>query len=221
MSNKILIKRGLNKNISNLTLEYGELALAYNDDKTKTILYAGNGNGIVAINPDIDIPTKISELMNDSNFQTENQVTTAIANAISSTGHATFKKVDSIPTVKSAEDNILYLVMNNKTGHYDIYAKIDHEVVLIDDTTVDLSGYAKSSDLDNKVDKEDGKGLSTNDYTTSEKNKLARLVNYTHPTYHTAGIIQEDTTHRFVTDTEKNTWNSKLNSSSTIDGGTF
>lgn len=38
---------------------------------------------------------------------------------------------------------------------------------------VDLSGY---------VEKEDGKGLSTNDYTTAEKTKLAGLKNYTHPT---------------------------------------
>lgn len=33
-------------------------------------------------------------------------------------------------------------------------------------------------DLNNKVDKVDGKGLSTNDYTTAEKNKLASLENY-------------------------------------------
>lgn len=35
--------------------------------------------------------------------------------------------------------------------------------------------------LAKKVDKVDGKGLSTNDYTTEEKNKLAGLQNYTHP----------------------------------------
>lgn len=34
----------------------------------------------------------------------------------------------------------------------------------------------------NKVDKVSGKGLSTNDYTTAEKNKLAGLKNYTLPT---------------------------------------
>jgi hypothetical protein len=33
-----------------------------------------------------------------------------------------------------------------------------------------------------KVDKVDGKGLSTNDYTTDEKDKLAGLSNYIHPT---------------------------------------
>jgi hypothetical protein len=33
------------------------------------------------------------------------------------------------------------------------------------------------------VAKETGKGLSTNDYTTAEKDKLANLSNYTHPTH--------------------------------------
>ena len=36
--------------------------------------------------------------------------------------------------------------------------------------------------LAGKVDKVDGKGLSTNDYTTAEKTKLAGLRNYIHPT---------------------------------------
>ena len=43
-----------------------------------------------------------------------------------------------------------------------------------------------STDISNKVDKETGKGLSTNDYTTAEKNKLsgieANANNYVHPT---------------------------------------
>lgn len=34
------------------------------------------------------------------------------------------------------------------------------------------------TDIKNKVDKVSGKGLSTNDYTTKEKNKLAGLTNY-------------------------------------------
>lgn len=36
--------------------------------------------------------------------------------------------------------------------------------------------------LGGKVDKVSGKQLSTNDYTTAEKNKLAGLSNYSHPT---------------------------------------
>lgn len=47
-------------------------------------------------------------------------------------------------------------------------------------TTVDLSGYVKTTtfttELGKKVDKVSGKQLSTNDYTTAEKNKLAGIA---------------------------------------------
>ena len=39
-----------------------------------------------------------------------------------------------------------------------------------------------TSEFNNKVDKVEGKQLSSNDYTTAEKNKLANLQNYTLPT---------------------------------------
>ena len=42
----------------------------------------------------------------------------------------------------------------------------------------DVSTLASKTELNSKVDKVSGKGLSTNDYTTSEKTKLAGLVNY-------------------------------------------
>lgn len=61
--------------------------------------------------------------------------------------------------------------------------------------------------LDTKVDKVTGKGLSTEDYTTIEKGKLAGIEenanNYTHPATHPATMITEDSTHRFMTDTER------------------
>lgn len=48
--------------------------------------------------------------------------------------------------------------------------------------SVDLSNYYTKPEtntlLDNKVDKEAGKGLSSNDFTTVEKEKLASLQNY-------------------------------------------
>lgn len=40
------------------------------------------------------------------------------------------------------------------------------------------SDYIKANDISNLVEKEDGKGLSSNDYTTEEKDKLASLENY-------------------------------------------
>ncbi len=56
--------------------------------------------------------------------------------------------------------------------------------------TVDLSGYVQTTtlttELGKKVDKVSGKQLSTNDYTTAEKSKLAGIEesanNYIHPT---------------------------------------
>ena len=116
------------------------------------------------IDPDksvnITVPTKTSQLNNDSTFQTSAQVVAAINTAISKSGHASFQKVDAVPKADAAQENILYLVMNTTTKHYDIYAKIkgssdSYTMELLDDTTVDLSG---------KVDKVAGKGLSTNKY---------------------------------------------------------
>ena len=139
------------------------------------------------IDPDksvnITVPTKTSQLNNDSTFQTSAQVVAAINTAISKSGHASFQKVDAVPKADAAQENILYLVMNTTTKHYDIYAKIkgssdSYTMELLDDTTVDLSG---------KVDKVAGKGLSTNDYTTAEKTKLAGIAEgankYVHPSY--------------------------------------
>lgn len=138
----------------------------------------GTAQTVTSKTVNIKVPTKVSEITNDSGFQTSTQVNTAISTAISKTGHASFKKVDTVPAASTAQENILYLVMNSSTGHYDIYAKVGTEVVLLDDTTVDLSNY---------VQKVSGKGLSTNDYTAAEKNKLAGIAananNYTHPAY--------------------------------------
>lgn len=117
---------------------------------------------------DIAVPTKASELTNDSGFQTDAEVAQAITAAIAATGqHAGFQKVDAVPDAEEAQENVLYLVMNAQTGHYDIYAKVSDEVVLLDDTTVDLSGY---------VEKVEGKGLSSNDFTDEEKEKLAGIA---------------------------------------------
>ena len=91
--------------------------------------------------------TKVSELENDANYQSETEVASAIQAAIADSGHAHFEKVDAVPSVSDAKENILYLVMNGKTNHYDIYALVSGEVVLLDDTTVDLSAYSTTEQV--------------------------------------------------------------------------
>lgn len=79
------------------------------------------------------------------------------------------------------------------------------------DVTGQLGGYAKTADvnskLDEKVDKVSGKDLSTNDYTNAEKQKLAGISaganKYIHPSTHSASMITETSDKKFVTDAEK------------------
>ena len=67
--------------------------------------------------------------------------------------------------------------------------------------------------LAQKVDKVSGKGLSTEDFTTAEKQKLAGIEDgankYIHPSTHPASMIVETSEKRFVSDIEKAAWNAK------------
>lgn len=111
---------------------------------------------------------------------TATAIAEAIQTAIAATGHASFKKVDVVPSVESAEDHVLYLVMNGDTGFYDIYAKVDSEVVRLDDVSVNLDAYSTTEQMNSaiaeatkdKVDVVAGKGLSANDFTDGLKAKL-------------------------------------------------
>lgn len=232
---------------------------------------------------DITVPTKMSELSNDSGYMKGNDVSVAIKRAVAQTSQSSFKKVNELPSAADAEDNVLYLLMNEETGHYDIYAKVyeddpardnfaatygieieeggskqvkfhfngfvlafkvyntstmadaagqlnnggmfkasgytadyderskqltvldengepveftvtdkdndeevytpktfEAEILRLDDTTVDLSAYDTAEEVDTKlggkVDKVDGKGLSSNDYTDEDKAKLDNKV---------------------------------------------
>lgn len=64
---------------------------------------------------------------------------------------------------------------NEETKKYDMHFALP----LSSGTSVIENGeVVKRFNADSKVDKEEGKGLSTNDFTTPEKNKLAGLSNY-------------------------------------------
>lgn len=72
---------------------------------------------------------------------------------------------------------------NLKTNNKTIIGGINEINDQLKDTVkkADLTAYAKKTDIPDistKVDKVTGKGLSTNDYTTAEKNKLSTLKNY-------------------------------------------
>lgn len=104
-----------------------------------------------------DVPTKTSDLTNDSGFITSSAIPTVPTKTSDLTNDSGFITSAAIPTVPT------------KTS----------------DLTND-SNFVKTTDAAfvNKVDKEAGKGLSTEDYTSAEKSKLAGLsaptkVNFT------------------------------------------
>ena len=90
-------------------------------------------------------PTKLTNLQ--ALKDTATRIKTEYMAAISKAGHARFQKADAVPEASSAEENVLYLVKNVETNHYDIYALVDGVVELIDDTTVALDDYITEEEL--------------------------------------------------------------------------
>lgn len=139
-----------------------------------------------------DVPTKLSQFTNDKNFKTEAEIQALINNS------KKLKKevVTSLPS--TGTDDVIYLLKNKNDSHnvYTEYLWINGSWEIIGDTKIDLTDYAKKSDVknslsqmasdsahrvvtdkekstwNNKVDAVTGKGLSTNDYTDAAKKKV-------------------------------------------------
>lgn len=140
-----------------------------------------------------ELPTKLSQLTNDKNYKTESEIQSMIEKASS------LKKevVTSLPT--TGKDDVIYLVKDDKgqeNNNYLEYLWLNGKYELIGSTQVDLKNYARKIEIktqlsemtedtthrtvtdteknkwNNKVDKVDGKGLSTNDYTDEDKGKI-------------------------------------------------
>ena len=164
----------------------------------------------------ITVPTKTSELTNDSNFATISDVNAAktiVDSALSSTstnpvqnsavkaaldgkvdteqgkGLSTNDLTDSLKNnydaaythsqqahaPDNAEANVITGIQKNGTNLTIANKKVNITVpTKITDLTND-SDFATTTQLDTKVDKVTGKGLSTNDYTTEEKTKLSNI----------------------------------------------
>ena len=102
----------------------------------------------------LTIPTKTSDLTNDG----DGTSTFATQTYVNQNGG----KIDTISvngTTQTITDKNVDLIVPTKTS----------------DLTND-SDFVSSTDLDDKVDKESGKGLSTNDYSTADKGKVDKLV---------------------------------------------
>ena len=157
-----------------------------------------------------EIPTKTSQLTNDSGFLTEHQDISGKVDKVSGKGLSTNDLTNAL------KSNYDAAYTHSQSAHAPSNAQANIiEDVKVNNVSLKITDKSVNIDLSGKVDKVTGKGLSTNDYTTAEKNKLAGIAenanNYTHPSTHDATMITEDATHHFVTDTEKATWDAKSN----------
>lgn len=87
---------------------------------------------------------------------------------------------DKIPTkVSDLPNDKGYLTEHQDISHLATKEEVEEAISNIPGGgTVDLSGYATKAELNAKVDKVDGKQLSTEDFTTLLKQKLDGLQNY-------------------------------------------
>lgn len=93
----------------------------------------------------IEVPVKVSDLSNDSDFMSQTEVLNAISNA----QHMTKEIVDVLPT--TGEDFVMYLVPENggTDNIYEEWLWINNAWEKIGDTAtvVDLTPYLKKSDM--------------------------------------------------------------------------
>ena len=86
--------------------------------------------------------------------------------------------------------------------------------MITEDTSHRFVSDSEKSTWNGKAETDVATGVADGLMSSADKSKLdgveASANNYSHPANHPATIITEDTTHRFVSDTEKSTWNDKL-----------
>lgn len=100
----------------------------------------------------IPVPTKTSDLSNDSDFQNENEVNALIADALSDFTSLRYEIVQELPQV--GENGVIYLIANSGTtpNIYDEYIYINGSFEMIGTTEVDLSQYYTKTETDDLLD---------------------------------------------------------------------
>lgn len=210
----------LGNKISQLRTDMGEndsstldAAKTYTDNKSSEALTAANqytNESCQAINETV---TSLQGTVNDNKKSLDEDIaelTTLVGTKSSETLTAANKYTDdSCATINNTITNLKKTVQDNKSsadsGISDLRTYVDttfvEKIKIVDNLTTDSSEQVLSAKQgkaldEKKVDKISGKGLSTNDYTTEEKNKLKAIAaeanKYVHPTYtaHSSGLYK-------------------------------
>ena len=143
--------------------------MSYNPDSKTTVKHLKDLAVRLKNELEKSTPRKVSDLENDAGYQTAADV----AAAIEDREHLTKVIVESVEAINLEADDAdryIYLVpkgTGKNKNKYDEYMVLDGALEPVGDWKVNLSGY---------VQKEDGKDLSSNDYTSEDKEKLGGIA---------------------------------------------
>lgn len=165
----------------------------------------------------IKIPAKTSELNNDSGFITsavndlanyylKNQTysRTEIDNKLSAIPKFSIEVVSTLPTSNISTTTVYLVSTDSETNNlYTEYIYVNNKWEYLGKQTVDLTGYVQKTELSSY-------------YTKTEMESLLTTIRNSIPTK--ISQLADDSTHRTVTDTEKQTWNNKANTATTLAG---
>lgn len=160
VQNKVLTEE-LNKKVNSVTGKGLSTNDYSNDEKTKlegiatgaqvnvieSIKVNGTAQTITDKSVDLKVPTKVSELTNDSKFQSDTQVATAINNALKNITTIDYQVVTDLPS--TGVKGTIYLKSNGGTSPniYDEYIWVGESFEKIGTTEVDLSNYWNTTNL--------------------------------------------------------------------------
>ncbi len=174
-------------------IKIGDSNVTIGTDKKADITSGVNGLITTGIAGKADKATTL-EGYGITDAYTKTETNTAISTAVANSKHASLKIAESNPTAEGfvGEDDVIYLwkVTEKDKTYYDMYIKIDGKMTLIDDTRMDLSDYVTKTLLSTTLEsyytktaadgkfvaQAEGKGLSTEDFTTELKAKLAGIA---------------------------------------------
>lgn len=125
----------------------GGLDSSISSEAGKAIASVTITDGKITAHTKTTLPSKVSDLTNDSGFQTASDVSSAIAEAVADITSFEFEVVQTLPA--TGEVGIIYLVAHSHgTGDaYDEYIWVGSSYEKIGNTDIDLSGYQLSAEL--------------------------------------------------------------------------
>lgn len=125
-------------------------ALLYFDDVYPNIRVAGIEYVDAGLATKADasaIPTNVSQLTNDANYQNATQVSSAIATAVGQITEFSFEVVQTLPATGDASTIYLVPITGSAQNTYDEYLYVSNAWEKIGSTDIDLSNYVQFTDL--------------------------------------------------------------------------